>query len=127
MEVKELEKLIEAEEQRIANAPELNVDNYPTVHGWIKANDELYSKLNQLKSQLRLITENYTLSDIPEYGDLITFEDFKEMCESGGFIDYDGSGNYSTKTQMSNIDVYPSDIKSGRYRTDFTHVVWFNR
>jgi hypothetical protein len=45
----------------------------------------------------------------------------------GGFIDYDGIGNYATNTQMSNIEIYPSDIKSGTYRKDFTHIVWFNR
>lgn len=27
----------------------------------------------------------------------------------------------------TNIEVYPSDIISGKYRKDFPHVVWYNK
>ena len=54
-------------------------------------------------------------------------EHFIECVNSGGFIDYDGSGNYATATQMSNITITPSRVKAGMIRKDFTHVVWFNR
>jgi len=57
----------------------------------------------------------------------MTLETFIANVNCGGFIDYDGIGNYATNTQMSNIEIYPSDIKSGTYRKDFTHIVWFNR
>ncbi len=67
------------------------------------------------------------MSDLPDYGTLMTLEDFKECCMDGSFIDYDGSGNYATETQQSNIDIHPSDVLAGKIRTDFTHVMWFNR
>lgn len=69
----------------------------------------------------------YSLEAIPSYGDLMTLEDFKDNCNSGGFIDYDGYGHYATATQMSNLIVRPSDVKKKKLREDFTHVVWFNR
>jgi hypothetical protein len=56
-----------------------------------------------------------------------TIEYFKECCDCGGFIDSDGFGVYATETQVSSIDVNPSDIETGLYRKDFTHVVWFNK
>ena len=60
-------------------------------------------------------------------GDLMTFKEFKECCNDGGFIDYDGYGYYSNETHKSNITIYPSDITDGKIRTDFTHVCWYNR
>jgi hypothetical protein len=67
------------------------------------------------------------MESIPDYGDHMTMETFVNCCKDGGFINYDGSGNYATATEMSDISVSPSDIMSGVYRKDFTHVVWFNR
>lgn len=67
---------------------------------------------------------------LPSYGDLMTIEEWLENVECGGFIDYDGSGTLAYKDKMSDIDVYPSMVKSGMFqmiRGDFTHVVWFNR
>lgn len=60
-------------------------------------------------------------------GDLMTIEEFADCCHSGGFIDYDGSGNYATEDKESNISIYPSDIIADKYRKDFTHVVWYNK
>lgn len=67
--------------------------------------------------------------DIPEYGDHMTMEDFKGYCDGGGFIDYDGSGNYASETHMSNISISPSDFKINNIHKnkDFTHIVWFNK
>jgi hypothetical protein len=76
--------------------------------------------------QLRKIMP-FVLKDHDKDGDLMTIEEFKKYCKSGGFIDYDGSGNYATAIQESNISIYPSDIEEGVYRNDFTHVVWYNR
>jgi len=67
------------------------------------------------------------MKPIPEYGDLIEIEEFIDMCEDGGFIDYDGWGNYSNGSEMSDISVCPSDITSGNLQEGWTHVVWFNR
>ena len=64
---------------------------------------------------------------LPDYGNLMTLEDFISNCGYGGFIDYDGFGEYATSTHTSNIRVIPSDIKAGKINREFTHVVWFNR
>jgi hypothetical protein len=66
--------------------------------------------------------------ELPDYGDLITLEEFIGACESGTFIDSDGTGYYATETQMSNIPAYPSDIiVGGIIYDDYTHVMWFNK
>ncbi len=67
------------------------------------------------------------MEPIPEYGDLMTMKDFEECVESGGFIDYDGSGNYSDGKQMSNISVYPSDVIANNHDKTWGFVVWFNK
>lgn len=70
---------------------------------------------------------SYELDELPDYGDHMTIEEFKECCDCGGFTDYDGFGVYATETQESSICILPSDIESGLYRKDFTHVIWFNK
>jgi len=86
-----------------------------------------YIKAHSAKSrELRTLVVP-VMEAIPKYGDHMTLKDFIKNVKSGGFIDYDGSGNYATETQMSDITIYPSDINSGVYRKDFSHIVWFNR
>lgn len=67
---------------------------------------------------------------LPEYGDLMTLEDFKRNVRGGLFIDYDGHGHPAMKIdgtfymdQMfivspSRVDDLPPTV---------THVMWFNR
>lgn len=63
---------------------------------------------------------------LPDYGDLMTVKDFREACESGAFIDYDGSGHpVKDGKMMRTLDVIPS--KLGRIPEDATHIMWFNR
>lgn len=66
---------------------------------------------------------------LPTYGNHMPIEQFVESCKNGGFIDYDGYGNYATKTEMFDKIVYPSDVTKKNYKPkpEFTHVVWFNR
>jgi len=84
-------------------------------------------KLNR-KRRMLMIPE---FSEPLEFGDLFTIENFIGNCKCGGFIDYDGSGNYAKeidgKLMESNIDIYPSDIKHKSVRKDFTHVIWYNK
>lgn len=84
---------------------------------------EQWSKLSR---ELRMLRAP-EMRPIPSYGNLMTMEEFKEDVDGGGFIDYDGSGNYSDGKEMTNITINPSDIQSNEYRKDFTHVVWFNK
>lgn len=80
----------------------------------------------KLSREYRLI-KSFELTDISDYAHHMTLKEFIGSVNSGGFIDYDGSGNYATKDKESNITIIPSDITEGVYRKDFTHVVWYNR
>lgn len=59
-------------------------------------------------------------------GVLIPMEDFKEKCD-GILTDEDGYGLYATETSVSDVKIYPSDILEKKYRSDFTHVMWFEK
>lgn len=83
-------------------------------------------KLNELNRKLRMI-EPYNLSDIPNYGDIMSLEHFIDCVKSGGFIDYDGFGRYIDNDRMTSIEIYPSDIKHDSIRKGFDNIIWFNR
>lgn len=85
-----------------------------------------YEDSSKISVKLRL-AKTPVMKPQATYGDLMTIENFIENCEGGGFIDYDGSGNYATATEESDISIYPSDIISGVYRKDFTHIMWYNK
>ncbi len=63
---------------------------------------------------------------VPDYGDLMPMEEFIECCECGGFINDDGSGNYSDGKFVYG-EVCPSDITGGNVKKEYSHVVWFNK
>lgn len=78
--------------------------------------------------------------EIPNYGTLMTVEDFAECVKTGGFIDYDGWGNLAIVDKCSSLTVTPSSFKKGKCFTAIfehrdqidipdwaTHVVWYNR
>ena len=67
------------------------------------------------------------MKPIPDYGDLMTLEEFIQHVENGYFIDYDGQGEYATDTHVTGITVIPSDIIKGNINEEYTHVVWYNR
>lgn len=57
-------------------------------------------------------------------------EDWIAIVESGGFIDYDGMGDYSDSKNIFHEGlkwVHPSDVKSGRIDRSYSHIVWYNR
>lgn len=70
---------------------------------------------------------NEVMRPIPNYGSHMPMEEFIGYCKTGGFIDYDGYGNYATETQCSDFTVTPSDVIRGSIRNGWTHVVWYNR
>lgn len=102
--------------------------NHEDGWNWYKNHPYLkeYHKLSQ-EYKLLMDESDYELHDIPDYGDKMTLEDFIECCEVGGFVDSDGFGCYATKTKESSIEIHPSDITEGRYRKDFSHIVWYNK
>ena len=74
------------------------------------------------------LLEGVTFKPIPEYGDLMLLDEFVESCKGGGLIDFDGSGKYAFKNEMSNVSVYPSNYyKHENIDRDYTHIVWFNK
>lgn len=67
------------------------------------------------------------MEPIPEYGYLMTMEEFIETVKCGFFIDYDGYGCYSDGKEISQGSVCPSDVAKGTVDMKWSHVVWFNR
>jgi hypothetical protein len=120
----ELEKKID---QLMDEVDEIREQSFNKPDGWKwYINHPKMKELIKLEREYKLI-EDYTLNDICG-GDLMTISDFIEGCKVGPlFTDYDGFGYYATKDKESDITVYPSDIMSGVYRKDFTHVVWYNK
>jgi len=89
--------------------------------------DPYWYALLKLEQQEKLLIEDYTLEDIPFYGDVMSLEDFVQNVKSGGFIDYDGIGKYISGDKMTSIQINPSDVKANMYRKDFDKIVWFNK
>ena len=89
---------------------------------------EIFVESSELSREYRLI-KTPVMKDADDFDKecLEPFDGFVACCKHGGFIDYDGSGEYGTATQKSGISIYPSDIKAGKYRKDFTHVYWYNK
>jgi hypothetical protein len=75
----------------------------------------------------RMHKEPKYVNSVPDYGDVMSLASFIENVKSGGFIDYDGSGEYIKDGMMSGITINPSDVKYGSIRKDFDTIVWFNR
>lgn len=70
----------------------------------------------------------YTLSPLDDIGDYMTLEQFRENCEYGEFIDYDGFGYLCIGEQQTNIEIYPSDvIKANADVSKFDGVMWYNK
>lgn len=85
----------------------------------------IIDKIDKIEHELSLGFEIVWL-DMPQNSDLMTKETFISFVNENIYVDYDGHGYYSNGIKMSNIIVYPSDIKKGRIREDFTHISWFN-
>jgi hypothetical protein len=114
-------------EKEVRNIYEKSFDR---EDGWNwYCNHPKLKQLEELKREYRLILKDYELTDIREnFGSFMTLEEFIDGCKVGPmFTDYDGFGNYATKDKVSNIIIYPSDITSGKYRKDFTHIMWYNK
>lgn len=92
-------------------------------------NQPIVQRCAELDRQIRNLEEP-ELKDLddPDWCDHMTMKEFVKCCNIGPlFTDDDGFGVYATKDKQTDIHVYPSDILSGNYRKDFTHVVWYNK
>jgi hypothetical protein len=67
-------------------------------------------------------------SDIPDYADVMSVDEWLHAVECGGFIDYDGHGYYVRDDKMDrNQLAKPSTAKEQPPKEGYTHVAWFNR
>lgn len=58
--------------------------------------------------------------------DVYTIAEFRELCEGGTFIDYDGFG-YPVRDRMADSDVLIKPSYLEAIPADATHIVWYNR
>lgn len=88
----------------------------------------------------KYITENYKSEhkyDRPRIdheiaghtGHLMPLQDWKNECDSGGFIDYDGYGDLITKDYRIVGKTYPSQHTNGKrqYDPEIKYILWYNR
>lgn len=123
-ELERLSKRYESERDRIMEdclSRHLSFDEYE------KEAEDVLEKLYFIDKYRR-----FKKNPVVEYGkkwkgELMTTEEFVSRCRDGYFIDDDGYGYYATVDGKSNVMVIPSDITEDLYRSDFTHVLWFNR
>ena len=67
---------------------------------------------------------NY-LQELPNFGDLMTVEEFKRRVESKFFIDYDGFGQAVKEGKVDPVLIYPSQVDE--IPEDATHIMWYNK
>ena len=96
--------------------------------------NEYVEKAKDLTEEIYFIRREMRLKETPimDYGktwkgDTYTLEKFIELCKTRQIIDDDGVGYYATDNAKSNIIACPSDFEDDEYRTDFTHIIWFNK
>lgn len=126
--VDELKKFID-EQRPICDKKQQEAYNAPDVNEFERLYTEASEPIIIAKQLLntKLKKDKIEMKPHSKHGDLILLEDFVESCKNGWFIDYDGSGNYATENKQTDITICPSDVIDGKYRKDFTHVMWYNR
>jgi len=87
----------------------------------------IWDKIDELEMMISQLEIPHFKNIDPNCGTLYTLEDFISMVEDGSLIDYDGSGVYSDGELKTQITIIPSWVKQRKHRTDFSHVLWFNR
>ena len=86
-----------------------------------------WEKLFKLRIEYLKIC-NFTLEDKPDYGNYFSFEEFKECCKQGLFIDSDGVGHFCVGDKMTDLQCYPSYVLDDNFDTlRFDGVMWFNK
>ena len=83
-------------------------------------------KLSKIDREIRF-NMSYELNELPNFGDVMSLEEFIECVKDGGFIDYDGYGSYVKDGKETNITILPSDVKYNNIRKEFNTIIWYNR
>lgn len=112
---KQLNELIKLRDEKMGN---VNIPDFNSYAEWLRTMEPEQSQISELSGKMKLI-QIPEFDEIPDYGDVMTLDDFIENCAVGNFIDYDGFGYYATEDKMTDIRIYPSDTTEGVYRKDF--------
>ena len=83
--------------------------------------------LSKLSRDRRMIMPVELCYEINKDDHVMSLSNFINNVKGGGFIDYDGSGNYVKDGKITNITIYPSDVKHDSIRPGFDTIVWYNR
>lgn len=92
-------------------------------------------KIKKIESKERTLRQLYKVKLEPQFRDfvdseakkyLLTFEQFKNRIRKGIIRPGSGYGYYASPDTIYNIDVNPTDIIDGHYRTDFAYIYWYN-
>lgn len=94
-------------------------------------NGDSYSIIN-IQSPLTIKLDSTT--DMPSYGDLMELEEFIDMCDCGGLIDYDGHGDIVLNGKVIYEGIYPSDLEVYQGQLENLQkelgkiqIMWYNR
>lgn len=104
-----------------------------SISEWLDAREDFlapYHKIqDEILSQLIPIIpdKDIELSKIPDYGDVYTVKEFKEMCESGGFTDSDGSASLLLDGKATDVGIRPSLVVFGVDLSRYSGVIWYNK
>lgn len=123
--LKEIEEEIDAL-NTIIDKKEKKWDNSRSWDDYSAYMSPEWKALAKLDREKRMIMP-YELSELSDYGDVMTLEEFIGCVKCGGFIDYDGHGYYVKDGKETNIMVIPSDVKHKSIRKEFDTIIWFNR
>jgi len=120
---------IEADIERVEEAYDVKFHADNTNRSWeefMKWAEPEIRALGELSRERRMMMP-YKLTEIPDFADVMPLDEFIKCVDSGGFIDYDGSGNYCIDGMETDIKIHPSDVKHGAIRWEFDSVAWYNR
>jgi len=96
--------------------------------------DEFMHRAAEAKEKLYLVDKYLRLKAAAtvEYGkewkgDLMSMDEFTRKSKDGLLDDESGDGYYATDNAKSDVRIMPSDVIEGLVRTDFSHVMWFEK
>lgn len=75
-------------------------------------------------------THPIRMRPLENYGDHMPVTEFVDYVEVGLFIDYDGHGELATAEEVSDLTIFPSQVRGrgmAAIPREFTHIVWYNR
>jgi hypothetical protein len=125
--IEQIEKEIESLEKQLSEKDQEFMDTTNSYEAYSKKRAPYTEKIARLDRELRLLLTPEFKRSVEKHDDVMSLESFVECVNSGGFIDYDGFGNYVKDGKISNIEIYPSDVKHNSLRKDFDTIVWYNR